>query len=271
MTRIVYVNGRYLPYAQAARACGGPRLPVRRCRLRGVRGQGRPAGRRDAAYAAPGPLADRARHAPADVAAAPVAGDARDDPAQPRARRHRLPAGVARRRPARLPVSARPMLPTVVCLARSVSPAPARGGGRSRHRRQDHARHPLGPLRHQDGDAAAGRARQGERRARRAPRKPGSSTPRATSPRAPHPTPGSSTSEGRLITRQIDKRHPARRHAHDADRSAASARISSWSSGRSPSRRPRPRARPSSPRRPISSCRWCASTASPSATAHRAC
>ena len=72
------------------------------------------------------------------------------------------------------------VLPTVVCLARSVLAAAARSGGGDRHRGQDHARHALGALRHQDRDAAAGGAGQGSGARRTAPRKPGSSTRRAT-------------------------------------------------------------------------------------------
>ena len=46
MSRIAYVNGRYLPLAQASVQRRGPRLSVLRRRLRGLRGEGRPADRR---------------------------------------------------------------------------------------------------------------------------------------------------------------------------------------------------------------------------------
>ncbi len=145
----------------------------------------------------------------------------------------------------------------------------AGGGGRGRHRRQDHARPALGPLRHQDGDAAARGARQGGGARRR---RQGGLVRRCRRLR-----------HGRRLLQRLDRgqpgpaRHPARRqphpeghHPHHPDRRAEEGGRASSSSGPSRWRRPGPRARPSSPRPPTSSCRWCASTARPSATARRA-
>ena len=77
--------------------------------------------------------------------------------------------------------------------------------------------------------------------------------------------------EGRLITRQIDNailRGVTRTTLIDLLKregiELVERAVHAW-------RKPRPRARPSSPRRPTSSCRWCASTASRSATAPRGC
>ena len=53
--------------------------------------------------------------------------------------------------------------PTVVCLARSVSPARLEASAAVGIVSQVDARHPLAALRHQDGDAAAGLPRQGGR------------------------------------------------------------------------------------------------------------
>ena len=53
MSRIAYVNGRYLPHRDASGPRRGSRLPVRRRRLRGLRGEGRPPGRRAPPHGAP--------------------------------------------------------------------------------------------------------------------------------------------------------------------------------------------------------------------------
>ena len=146
------------------RGCGarrGSRVPVRRRGLRGVRGQRRAAGRRDAAHAAPHPLARRAAHPATHGTSRLVTRAARDDPAQPGGGRHHLSAGFARRRPARLPVPGRGRAADR-CVSRPQRfPAPAGGNGREGHRHPDHAGYALGPLRHQDGDAAARGPSQG--------------------------------------------------------------------------------------------------------------
>ena len=144
MTRIVYVNGRYLPYAQARvhaedRGFQFGDAVYEVCEVRGGR------------------LVDETRHMQrlarslaelgmraADVDARLVARAARDHPAQPRARRARLSAGVARRAAARFPVPARRTAADRRVPGAPAHPGPARGGGRGRHRHQDHARHPLG-------------------------------------------------------------------------------------------------------------------------------
>ena len=57
MSRIAYVNGRYRAASRRRGPCRGPRLPVRRRRLRGLRGEGRPAGRRAPPHGAAAALA----------------------------------------------------------------------------------------------------------------------------------------------------------------------------------------------------------------------
>ena len=228
MTRIVYVNGRYLPLRGGRGACRGSRLPVRRRGLRGVRGQGRPAGRRDAAYAAPGALARRAATCAQPMTPARlVARAARDHPAQPRARRPRLSAG-HRAAPARATSRFRPSRrrADASCAWRAASIA---GAGSRRAAPRASRVKTMPDIRWGRCDiktvmllptalakqAARSGGRQGSLVRRRA---------RATSPRAPRPTPGSSTRTGRLITAPDRQRHPARRHPHHPDRSAASAR-----------------------------------------------
>ena len=84
----------------------GPRLSVRRRRLRGLRGAGRAAGRRAPPHGPAGALARRTADRDADAARRARRRAARDRPPQPRARRHRLSAGHARRRAARPRLSA---------------------------------------------------------------------------------------------------------------------------------------------------------------------
>ena len=62
MSRIAYVNGRYLPHARRDGSHRGPRLSVRRRRLRSLRGAGRAAGRRAASHGAARALAWRTAH-----------------------------------------------------------------------------------------------------------------------------------------------------------------------------------------------------------------
>ena len=161
MSRIVYVNGRYVPYAQAAvhvedRGFQFADGIYEVCEVRG------------------GHLVDEARHMARltrslgelqiaqPMHAAALAHVMRQviQP-QPRAQRPRLPAGDARRRPARVLFPRRRRaadrrVPGALDLA---------GTGRrqrgNRHRRKVDARHPLAALRYQDGHAAAGLPRQG--------------------------------------------------------------------------------------------------------------
>ncbi len=193
-----------------------------------------------------------------------VARHARDHPAQPRARRPRLPAGVARRAPRDFPFPVRTSADRrrasrARCRPASVSRPQAATGiavktvPDIRWARCDIKTVMLLP---------AVLAKEAARR-RRGPGKPGSSTPSG------HVTEGASSNawivdrEGRLITRQIDNailRGVTRTTLIDALEARG---LQARSSAPSPSRRPRRRGRPSSPRRPISSCRWCASTARP--------
>ena len=104
---------------------------------------------------------------------------------------------------------------------------------------------------------------------RRASRAPGSLVrrrARAASPRAPRPMPGSSPRDGEVVTRPADHGILRGITRDRAARRRSRRRGSSSRSAPSPSRRPMRRARPSSPRRARSSCRWCASTAARSAT-----
>ncbi len=68
MARIAYVNGRYRPLADRRDRARGPRLPVRRRRLRGDQGAGRPAARPRAPSGPARALARGARDRAADVA-----------------------------------------------------------------------------------------------------------------------------------------------------------------------------------------------------------
>ena len=156
--------------------------------------------------------------------------------------------------------------PTVVCLARPAARAKAETAAAKGIAVKTMPDQRWGALRHQDDDAAAvghgqgggpRRGRQGglagrrqglrhrgrlqqclDRRSRRQPRHP---------PGRP--------------------RHPAGGDTQDADRRARAPRPRSSSSEPSRSRRQSGHARPSSPRQPTSSCRSCASTAARSATA----
>ena len=143
-------------------ACRGPRLSVRRRRLRSVRGEGRPAGRRAPAHATGSQRSLANCASPCRCRATRSArGAARDRAAQPGARRHRLSADHAAawraatmrfRRPARAP--------SIVVTARSCRPRPRREARRRRHRGHHGAGQPLGARRHQVGVAAAQRAGQ---------------------------------------------------------------------------------------------------------------
>ncbi len=119
-------------------------------------------------------------------------------------RRHRLSAGHPRRRPPRPPLPASRRRPAdrgrhrqARSTARPRQAKAAKGVGR------DHpAGHPLGPLRHQDGGPAAQRPGQAGRRARAGAYEAWLvDKDWAWSPRAPRPTPGSSTRRAGLRTR----------------------------------------------------------------------
>ncbi len=90
MSRIAYVNGRYLPRAQAQVSIEDRGYPVRRRRLRSLRGAGRAPDRRAPPHGAARSLAQRTAHRAADDAGRACRRPARDHRAQPRARRHRL-------------------------------------------------------------------------------------------------------------------------------------------------------------------------------------
>ncbi len=205
MTRVVYVNGQYVPYAHAA-----------------VHAEDRGFQFADAVYEVcevkDGRLVDETRHM-ARLARSlaelripqPMTARAWSRVLRETIRRNRVRDGIvylqviARRRPARFPVPLRRRaadrrLPRPQRLARS-----AGGDRRSRHRRHDHARHALGPLRHQDRHAAAGRAGQGERRAATGAKEAWFVDEKG------YVTEGASSNawivdkEGRLVTRQVDK------------------------------------------------------------------
>ena len=69
MSRIAYVNGRYLPHARRHGPCRGPRLSIRRRRLRSLRGEGGALDRRARAISTGSTLAGRTAHRMADEAA----------------------------------------------------------------------------------------------------------------------------------------------------------------------------------------------------------
>jgi two-component system nitrogen regulation response regulator NtrX len=84
----------------------GPRLPVRRWRLRSVRGAGRASDRRAPSHGAARSLAQRTAHRAPDVAGGARDRAARNCAAQPGTRRHRLLADYPRRGEAGFRVSA---------------------------------------------------------------------------------------------------------------------------------------------------------------------
>ena len=204
MSRIAYVNGRYLPRAQADGLDRGPRLSVRRRRLRSLRGAGRAPGRRAPPHGAARPLARRTAHRAADVAGR-----------------------------ARASCCAKPCGATACATASSIcrSPAASRGAifrfrrpARSRRvvvtARSNRSRHgsskrrprasPSSPCPTSAGSAStSSRSRccptcwPSRRRASRARARPGSSTRKAASPKAPRRMPGSSAATASSITRPL--------------------------------------------------------------------
>ena len=109
LTRIVYVNGRYLPYARSGRARRGPRLPVRRRGLRGVRGRGGRLVDETRHMRAWRARSRELRHRAADGGAAPGRGSCARPSGATASRDGLVYLQVTRgARPARLPVSARP-------------------------------------------------------------------------------------------------------------------------------------------------------------------
>ena len=190
---------------------------------------------------------------------------ARDRAPQPRARRHRLSAGHARRR------APRPCVPAARHAAerrghgaRATISTGCEQGGAEGIAVVTRPGHPLGRVRHQDGVAAAQRARQAG--GARAGRQGG-----LVRRREGFVTEGSSTNAWIVDARRQAwspagrRRHPARHHPHRRARGDRRAGARSSRSGPSRWTRPTRRARPSSPRRRSSSCRWCGSTASRSA------
>ena len=182
----------------------GPRLSVRRRRLRGLRGAGRPAGRRAPPYGALVRSLGELRIAlPMSLTALSVV--LREMvAAQPRARRHRLSAGHARRRPARPCLSA-----ARYRCRRGRDREQARPAARSR--RWPPRASPSSPCRTIAGTGStSNRSRccpmcsPSRPRRSRARARPGSWTRTATSPKGPRPMPGSSRRDGKLVTRQAD-------------------------------------------------------------------
>ncbi len=213
MSRIAYVNGRYLPHRAGRGPYRGPRLSVRRRRLRGLRGAGRAPDRPAPAHGAAGALARRAAHPlpmplngaavvygvkPSRAIACATASSICRSPAASRGATTRF------RRPA-------PGRPSWSPRRRSILQRPRsdRGEGIAVITR---AGQPLAARRHQVGVAAAERARQaGGARAGRAEAWFVDGT--APSPKAlvqcldRHPRRQGGHPAGR-------PRHPARHHAH---------------------------------------------------------
>ena len=205
MSRIAYVNGRYLPLARRHGACRGPRLPVRRRRLRGLRGEGRAAGRRAPPYGAAAALARRTAHRrcrcrwrrSASCCARPCAATAC-------ATASSICRSPAAWRGATMPFRPPARAPSVVVTARSLDAAQQRAHRRRGHRGHHRAGQPLGAGRHQVGRRCCRTCWPSRRRASRAPRRPGSSTGTASSPKARPPMPGSSPRDGKVVTRPAD-------------------------------------------------------------------
>ena len=257
----------------AERPCRGPRLSVRRRRLRSLRGEGRPPGRRAPPHGAAAALARRTAHRHADVAArrsSVVLHEVvrRNRVALTASSICRSRRGVARRDHAFPP---RRHAPSVVVTARKLEPAaqreasPATASPSSRVPDNRWARVDIKSV-----GAAAQRAGQaGGARAGR-PRGLVRRRGRLRHRRLVVATPGSSPRDGKVVTRQAD--HGILRGITRTVRARRDRRRRGSSSRSAPSRSRRPtrRARPSSPRRARSCCRWCGSTAARSATARRA-
>ena len=269
MSRIAYVNGRYLPLAHAQRQRRGPRLSILRRRLRSLRGEGRPPDRRAPAHRAAAAFAVGASHRHADDA-----GSARRRCCARWSRRNRvrwgivylqITRGVARRDHAFPPPGTRPSL---VVTARNLDLADAEKLAADGVAVDHGAGEPLGAGRHQIGVAAAQRAGQaGGARAGR---------PRGLVRRQQgFVTEGSSsnawivTRDGTVVTRQADNailKGITRTVVLDVI-AAQGLKLEERPFTMEEAQR---RARPSSPRRARSSCRWSRSTAGRSAMARRA-
>ena len=273
MSRIAYVNGRYLPHAHAAVACRGPRLSVRRRRLRSLRGAGRAPGRRAPPYGPARALARRTAHRACRCRARARRRDARDGAAQPRARRHRLSAGHARRGAARSCLSRRRAR-----RRRSSSPRAATISARLEQRAAegiavDHrARISAGTASTSNRSRCCRTCWPSRRRASRGAQEAWFVDADG------HVTEGAS-SNAWIVTRgrhaghaAARQRHPARHHPHGRDRGAPRRRASTFEErafhGRGGLCRARGLRHLGQPDR---ACRWCASTAARSAMARPAC
>ena len=109
--------------------------------------------------------------------------------------------GVARRDHAFPPPGT---LPSIVVTAQELRSRQIGAGGRRRHRGHLRAGKPLAARRHQVGLAACRTCSPSRRRARRAPRRPGSSTRTATSPKVHRRNAWIVTREGAVVTRPAD-------------------------------------------------------------------
>ena len=172
MSRIAYVNGRYVPHRDAMRPCRGPRLSVRRRRLRGLRGAGRPPRRRAPPH---GPAGALARANCASRMPMPRSG-ARRRAARDRARAtacataSSICRSPAASRGATMPFRRAGTPPSLVVTARSARPGQLRAGGRRRASRSSPCPRIAGPRRHQDGRRCCPTCWPSRRRASRAPR-----------------------------------------------------------------------------------------------------
>ena len=212
MSRVAYVNGRFVPHGEAAVHIEdrGYQFADGVYEVWAVLGGalGDAAGHFERLERSLGEL----QHRRADEPRGAEGGAEGDGAPQPGARGPGLPADHPRRRPAR------PRLPEPAVAAQRRRHRPRRrprrrrGAGRARRGGDHRAGDPLGALRHQDRRRCCPTCWPSSRRARPARWRPGSSTTWASSPRARRATPGSSTSRRRAPHPRHPGQHPARHH-----------------------------------------------------------
>ena len=136
--------------------------------------------------------------------------------AQPGARRHRLSADHARRGAARPCVSAARHGAERRRHGANYDLDKLRAGGRRGHRGHHRAGKPLGRASTSSRSRCCPTCWPSRRRASRAPRRPGSSTPRAASPKAPRRNAWIVTRDGTVVTRPADYGILRGHHPHGA-------------------------------------------------------
>ena len=197
MTRVVYVNGTLPPLCRRSCPRRGPRLPIRRCRLRSDRSL---AGRQ---------LVDATRHL--DRLQRSLGELSIPEPMSRPAMQHVIGEVVRRNRvtdglvymqvsrgaaPRDFPFTGKTLTPTFVCLARPRIDRTSGGQGTPRHCASSRCPTSAGAAAISRPSCCCRPSSPRRRPWRPAPTKPGSSTPRASSPKAHRATPGSSTPMG---------------------------------------------------------------------------